>query len=115
MNCKECEVEDAELCDTSDYDTRIEKSYFCNSCKRKFVVSFEEVDYEILWGNWKMKYKFNISTDADIVVESDNIEDARMKVINNMERGEYDQELAPNPSSYVDDGVLFDEWKITRK
>ena len=56
-----------------------------------------------------MKFKFNISTDADVIVESDNIEDARMVVINNMEQGKYDENLKPNGTSYVDDGVNLDE------
>jgi len=56
-----------------------------------------------------VKYKFNIQMEADVEVDADNIEDARMKVINNMENGLYDDDLSPDGSAYVDDGIEVKE------
>ena len=51
------------------------------------------------------QYKFNISMDCNVVTEANNAEDARMKVINNMDSGDYDYLLKPDGSAYVDDGL----------
>jgi len=56
-----------------------------------------------------VKYKFNIQMEADVEVDADNIEDARMEVINNMENGLYDDDLSPDASAYVDDGIEVKE------
>ena len=55
------------------------------------------------------KYKFNISMDCNVEVEAENAEDARMKVINNMDNGDYDHLLEPDGSAYVDDGLELEE------
>ena len=53
----------------------------------------------------KKRFRFNISMDADVEVEAENAEEARMIVINNMEAGKYDSDLEPDASAYVDDGI----------
>ena len=47
--------------------------------------------------------------DCNVEVEAENAEDARMKVINNMDNGDYDHLLEPDGSAYVDDGLELEE------
>ena len=55
------------------------------------------------------KYRFNISMDADVTIDAENKEDARIQVINKMDNGDYDQLLCPDASAYVDDGYELEE------
>jgi hypothetical protein len=55
------------------------------------------------------KYKFNISMDADVIIEAENKLEARQKVIELMDRGEYNNLLIPDASAYVDDGLQLKE------
>lgn len=53
-----------------------------------------------------MKFKFEIHASKEVLIEAENKEDARMKVINNLENLSHD---IVNGSTYVDDGTLQEE------
>jgi len=55
------------------------------------------------WRNKMGKYKFEIKKIINIVVESNNVEDARACIIHYLEDGAYDDDLRED--AYVSNGV----------